>query len=122
MRTSGRLSMRPSALAIALAALFLGVAACTPSGRANDPSPTNAPSATRADLFMHSVETGDGALGWRQLCPELQRNVSRDVLKAEANAQKAAEVGSVRRLRYDLVGTRPLKPAGQARVYLLTAD
>ncbi len=71
---------------------------------------------------MHSVETGDGVLGWQQLCPELQKNVSREALKVEANAQKAAQVGNIRRIRYDLVGTRPLKPAGQVRFYLLTAD
>jgi hypothetical protein len=71
---------------------------------------------------MHSVETRDGALGWRQLCPDLQSQVSQDALKTEANAQKAAEVGKVRHLRSDFVGGRALASGGQVRFYLMTAD
>ena len=32
--------------------------------------------AVAADLFMQSVATEDGALGWRQLCPALQQTLS----------------------------------------------
>jgi hypothetical protein len=123
MHTSSQLSMRSTRPAIALTAMLLCAAACTSSRQqAADPSVSNVPSASRADLFMHSVEIGDGALGWQQLCPDLQKSVSREALKAEANAQKAAESGNVRRLRSELIGARVLKHAGQVRFYLLTAD
>jgi hypothetical protein len=114
--------MRSARPAVALTAMLLCVASCTSWRQKSDPSPASVPSVSRADLFMHSVEIGDGALGWQQLCPDLQKNISRDTLKAEANAQKAAEAGNVRRLRAELVGARALKRAGQVRFYLLTAD
>jgi hypothetical protein len=111
-----------SAWAVALTATLLCGAACTSSRHASDAAPASVSSTSRADTFMHSVEIGDGALGWQQLCPDLQKNISRDSLKAEASAQKAAEAGNVRKLRAELVGARALKRAGQVRFYLLTAD
>src|SRR5207237_7548199 len=95
---------------------------CTSLRQGSEPSSASAPSVSRADVFMHSVEIGDGALGWQQLCPDLQKNISRDTLKAEASAQKAAEAGNVRKLKAELVGASALKRAGQVRFYLLTAD
>jgi hypothetical protein len=111
-----------SARAVALTAILLCGAACMSSRHVGDPPPASASSTSRADTFMHSVEIGDGALGWQQLCPDLQKNISRDTLKAEASAQKAAEAGNVRKLRAELVGARALNRAGQVRFYLLTAD
>lgn len=75
-----------------------------------------------ADEFMRSVAARDGALGWRQLCPQLQRVVTQSMMRAQANGQKAAEAGRVARIRVDFVGSRPLGPQGQVRFYMLTAD
>jgi hypothetical protein len=71
---------------------------------------------------MRSVEVRDGALGWRQLCPDLQNQIPETAVKSAANAQKAAEVGRVRSLRSDPVGMRKLRSGDQLRLYLLTAD
>jgi hypothetical protein len=108
----------------ALAALSIGVGGCgvpslanrnaSPHQRAARPAP--------ADLFMRSVEVSDGALGWRQLCPDLQSQVPETAVRSAANAQKAAEAGRVRYLRSDLVGMRKLKSGEQLRLYLLTAE
>jgi hypothetical protein len=75
-----------------------------------------------ADEFMHSVAARDGALGWRQLCPQLQRVVTRDTMRAQAEGQKTAEAGHVAKIQVDFVGSRPLRPAEQIRFYMLTAD
>lgn len=77
--------------------------------------------AVPADRFMHSVAVRDGALGWRQLCPQLQKVVTQDTMRSQADGQKAAEAGHVARIRVDFVGSRPLRPEGQVRFYMLTA-
>jgi hypothetical protein len=124
LRTS-RDHVRQRAVSAALVLLGLSVSGC-----ANPPQNDllrrdlfrRAPSGTRADAFMHSVEIRDGALGWRQLCPDLQAQVSQEALRSQANAQKAAESGKVRRLRFEFVGSRPVGSTGQVRFYLLTAE
>src|SRR5262245_33128094 len=75
-----------------------------------------------ADEFMHSVAARDGALGWRQLCPQLQRMVTQETMRTQADGQRTAEAGRVARIRVDFVGSRTLRPAGQIRFYMLTAD
>lgn len=75
-----------------------------------------------ADEFMHSVALRDGALGWRQLCPPLQKAVTQEAMRSEADGQRAAEAGHVHRIRVDFVGSRPMPPEGQIRFYMLVAE
>ena len=76
----------------------------------------------QADTFMRSVAMRDGALGWRQLCPDLQRVVTENAMRLQADSQKAAEVGRIARLAIDFVGGRTLNGGTQIRFYVLTAD
>jgi hypothetical protein len=125
MLRTNRIRARRRALSAAAVLLALSVSGC-----ASPPRPDllrrdllrRAPSGTRADAFMHSVEIRDGALGWRQLCPDVQAQVSQEALRSQADAQKAAETGKVRRLRFDFVGSRAVGSTGQVRFYLVTAE
>jgi len=76
----------------------------------------------QSDTFMRSVALRDGALGWRQLCPDLQRVVTENAMRNQAESQKAAEVGRVARLAIDFVGSRSLRSGTSIRFYVLTAD
>src|SRR5215471_8523850 len=76
----------------------------------------------QSDTFMRSVALRDGELGWRQLCPDLQRVVTESAMRNQADSQKAAEVGRVARLGIDFVGSRSLRSGTSIRFYLLTAD
>jgi len=72
--------------------------------------------------FMRSVALRDGALGWRQLCPDLQKLVTENAMRVQAETQKAAEVGRIAKLGIDFVGSRSLRGGTQIRFYVLTAD
>ena len=74
-----------------------------------------------ADLFIQSVVNRDGSLGWRQLCPALQRQVTEQEVRQQADAQKAAEAGDGLRLKARFLRSEPRSEGGQARYYLLTA-
>ena len=76
----------------------------------------------QSDTFMRSVALRDGELGWRQLCPDLQRVVTESAMRNQADSQKAAEVGRVARLGIDFVGSRSLRGGTSIRFYVLTAD
>jgi len=76
----------------------------------------------QADTFMRSVALRDGALGWRQLCPDLQKLVTESAMRTQAETQKAAEVGRIARFGIDYVGSRSLRGGTQIRFYVLTAD
>jgi hypothetical protein len=74
-----------------------------------------------ADLFIQSVVVDDGALGWRQLCPGLQAQLSQSTLVQDADAQRRAFEQHGVRLTANFVGVRPQTAGGQIRLYLLTA-
>jgi hypothetical protein len=74
-----------------------------------------------ADLFIRSVVTRDGALGWRQLCPSLQSQLSEEDVREAAAAQAASESGSGLELSSVFVAANPQPDGRQLRYYLLTA-
>ena len=80
-----------------------------------------APATVPADRFIQSIVTDDGALGWHQLCPDIQARLSIDALVQQANAQRAAVAQQHVRLTMKFVGTQPQQGGGEQRVYLLTA-
>lgn len=116
--------------------LGLAVTSCAPPGQLDLPGrPSNHQRVTvtaagdaskshsaQADTFMRSVALRDGALGWRQLCPDLQKLVTENAMRVQADTQKAAEVGRISKLGIDFVGSRSLRGGTQIRFYVLTAD
>lgn len=78
-------------------------------------------SAAPADLFMQSVITRDGALGWRHLCGDAQAQVPLALVRDQAAAQRVAEAGLGLTLTVDRVGVRPRSGGGEVRVYVVTA-
>ncbi len=74
-----------------------------------------------ADLFMQSVATEDGALGWQQLCPALQSQLPRDVLEQQTAMQRANAAQQGVTLTIQHVGDRPRPAGGQVRTYVATA-
>jgi hypothetical protein len=85
--------------------------------------PQRGPSAvpTPADLFMQSVVRRDGALGWHQLCPEVQAQLPEGVLIRQATAQQAADRRQGVTLSLEALGTQPQASGGPVHRYLLTA-
>ncbi len=79
------------------------------------------PSAAPADLFMQSVATLDGDLGWQQLCPAMQAQLPRAVLLEQTGAQRLAASERGVSLSIDHVGDRGRPDGGQIRFYLATA-
>jgi hypothetical protein len=77
--------------------------------------------ATRADLFMQSVATRDGALGWHQLCPALQARLSINELSNQASEQKAADASQGITLTAKYLGSQTQTKGGEMRFYLVTA-
>jgi len=80
-----------------------------------------ASSLTPADLFMQSVASADGGLGWSQLCPTLQSQLPRDVLEQHAMAQRALHAQQGVTLSIAHVGDRPRPTGGEIRFYVATA-
>lgn len=78
-------------------------------------------SALPADRFMQSVITRDGTLGWRQLCPPIQAQVSQQDLARQAGAEQAADARQGLALSLDYVGARPRPRGGELRVYVVMA-
>jgi hypothetical protein len=74
-----------------------------------------------ADLFIQSVVQDDGALGWRQLCPDLQAQLSQSTLVQDADAQRRAFEQHGVRLTANFISARPQTAGGQLRLYRLTA-
>ena len=85
------------------------------------PHAAQSASPARADLFMQSVATRDGALGWHQLCPALQARLPIDELKNQASEQKAADVQQGITLTTKYLGSQPQTRGGEMRFYLVTA-
>lgn len=78
-------------------------------------------SPTHADLFMQSVVTEDGALGWNQLCPDVQAMLPQMVLIREANAQHAANLSQGVTLSMQSLAARSLVKGDRLYLYLITA-
>ena len=74
-----------------------------------------------ADLFMQSVATEDGGLGWSQLCPDLQTLLPRDVLEQQTEMQRITKSQMGVTLRIDHVGDRARPTGGEIRFYVATA-
>jgi hypothetical protein len=83
------------------------------AGRATAPVP--------ADLFMQSIATEDGDLGWQQLCPELQEQLPRDALEQQASTQRVFQLQQGVTLSIEHVGDRPRPSGGEIRFYVATA-
>lgn len=76
---------------------------------------------TPADLFMQSVMTQDGGLGWNQLCPELQAQIPKIELIREANVQHASDLSQKVSLSMEPLGVHALAKTGALHLYLVTA-
>ena len=74
-----------------------------------------------ADLFMQSVATEDGGLGWSQLCPDLQTLLPRDALEQQTEMQRTTQSQMGVTLRIDHVGDRARPTGGEIRFYVATA-
>jgi len=74
-----------------------------------------------ADLFMQSVATEDGGLGWSQLCPDLQTLLPRDVLEQQTEMQRITKSQMGVTLRIDHVADRARPTGGEIRFYVATA-
>lgn len=74
-----------------------------------------------ADLFMQSVVQRDGALGWHQLCPDLQTQEPLPLLSDEVQQQRAVESRQGLSLSMDYIGAHPRPQGGQIRLYVITA-
>jgi hypothetical protein len=73
-----------------------------------------------ADVFMQSVASEDGGLGWSQLCPVLQSQLPRDVLEQHSLTQRTLEAQQGVTLSIDHVGDRPRPSGGEIRFYVAT--
>lgn len=76
---------------------------------------------TPADLFMQSVLTQNGALGWNQLCPDLQAQIPKTELILEANSQHASNLSQHVTLSMESLGVHSLAKGDQFHLYLVTA-
>lgn len=76
---------------------------------------------THAALFMQSVVTRDGALGWKQLCPDVQALLPQMVLIREANTQHAADLRQGVTLSMQPLATHSLAKGDKLYLYLVTA-
>jgi len=74
-----------------------------------------------ADQFMHSIVTEDGALGWHQLCPNLQTQLPMNALVQQARAQRTTLAQYGVWLTVKFVGTQPQHDGGVSHVYVVTA-
>jgi hypothetical protein len=110
---------RGPATVILLVAVVATLAAVSEAGRL---LPDRGARAVPADLFMQSVVTRDGDLGWRQLCPEVQAQVPSAALHDVASTQRSADAGQSPTLTVDLVGVRSQAMGGEYRFYVVTAQ
>jgi hypothetical protein len=78
-------------------------------------------SQTPADLFMQSVATEDGSLGWNQLCPALQVQLPRDVLMQQTDTLRSSHAQTGVTLTIQHIGDWPRTTGGEIRVYVATA-
>ncbi len=89
---------------------------------AHDVQAQSAPLQTQyADRFMQSIVTDDGALGWRQLCPNIQAQLPMNELVQQANEQRAALQQNSIRLSKQFISTAPRQGGGWVHTYIVTA-
>jgi hypothetical protein len=74
-----------------------------------------------ADWFLQSVVTGDGALGWHQLCPDIQAQLPEEVLVQQANTIHAAAAREGVWPTIKHMGTHMQPNGGVVYVYRVTA-
>lgn len=74
-----------------------------------------------ADRFMQSIVSDDGALGWRQLCPSVQRQLPFDTVVKQADAQRMALAQQGVRLTMRFARVYPQRDGGVSREYMVTA-
>jgi hypothetical protein len=108
---------RPVVVANALLLVAVAAAICWRLST----SPTSATAPAPADLFMQSIATEDGDLGWDQLCPSLQGQLPRQVLEQQAMTQRTSRTQQGVTLTVDFVGDRPRPSGGEVRFYVATA-
>jgi hypothetical protein len=116
-----RLFPRPILIALT-ALLVISALAFVRVARPNSASGVIARAASMppANLFMQSVIDDNGALGWHQLCPSTQVQVSESALVKQANAERAARAQQGLTLTLDFIGARPRPSGGELRVYIVT--
>ena len=73
-----------------------------------------------ADVFMESIVTDDGSLGWQQLCPSTRTQIPENALVKQANAERSARAQQGLKLTMDFIGARPRPGGGELRVYIVT--
>jgi hypothetical protein len=78
-------------------------------------------STSPAGRFILSVVTGDGALGWHQLCPSVQAQLPLDVLEQQADAERLDMAQQGMWLTAKPMGTLPQNDGGVAHMYIVTA-
>jgi hypothetical protein len=83
---------------------------------------TQPTTSSQADLFMESVIKRDGALGWKQLCPDLQAKIPIDELQRQAAQQRSYEANQGVTLALDYLGMHSQTAGhGDIHLYLVTA-
>ena len=73
-----------------------------------------------ADLFMQSIASEDGGLGWNQLCPSLQQQLPRETLEQLTATQRTVASENGVTLTVEHVGDRPRPNGGEIRFYIAT--
>jgi hypothetical protein len=79
-----------------------------------------ATSSAPADLFMQSIVTEDGDLGWNQLCPSLQQQMPRETLEQLTATQRSIASDRGISLTVERIGDRPRPNGGEFRFYIAT--
>ena len=73
-----------------------------------------------ADLFMQSIATEDGTLGWNQLCLSLQQQLPHETLEQLTATQRTIASGKGMSLSVEHVADRPRPRGGEIRIYIAT--
>jgi hypothetical protein len=111
-------------LAAALLSIRYAIHSSAQVAMTDGPSRLIAPHATPtrpADRFIESIVTDDGALGWQQLCPNLQAELPVGDLVQQANTQRTLMARQGIHLTVKFVGAIPQPGGGEVRNYAMTA-
>ncbi|MBV9172710.1 MAG: hypothetical protein JOZ81_21780 [Chloroflexi bacterium] len=107
------LRRRPVLLVNAFLLVLVGTAGVWRGTNLTRPS-----AAAPADLFMQSIASEDGDLGWSQLCPDLQQEMSRETLEQLTATQRAVASQRGMTMTVEHVADRPRPDGGQIRFYV----
>jgi hypothetical protein len=116
LRAIGRGLRRHPVLVVNTALLLLVGTAGIWRGASAVPAVSESP----ADLFMQSIATEDGDLGWAQLCPGLQQQLSRETLEQMTATQRSIAADKGMTLTVEHVGDRARPGGGEIRFYITT--